>query len=291
MKTILAAALLLFASPALAADQIAAQSTVKAAAPVVHRDLPYTEPKADKQTLDVYSPANGRNHPVVFWIHGGGWMVGDKADVQNKPPAFVAKEFVFVSTNYRLFPSVSIKTMAGDVAKAIRWTHDHAADYGGDPNTIFVMGHSAGAQLSALLCTNESFLKAEGLSLSNIKGCVPVDGDTYDLATRIALAEKKVGDRYIWKFGDEQSRNELSPIMHVAKGKNIPPFLLLYVLGHKETDPQAHRLEKALQDADISAKSFGAENSEHDKLNNGIGLRDDKATKAMFEFLDGVLKK
>ena len=103
--------------------------------------------------------------------------------------------------------------------------------------------------------------------------------------------KKRSADRYIWKFGDEQSRNELSPIMHVAKGKNIPPFLLLYVLGHKETDPQAHRLEKALQDAGIPAKSFGAENSEHDKLNNGLGLPDDKATQAMFEFLDGVLKK
>ena len=130
MKTLLlAAAVLLFASPALAADP----ATDKAAAPIVHRDIPYTEPKAEKQTLDVYAPPEGKNHPVVFWIHGGGWMLGDKADVQNKPQAFVDKGFVFVSTNYRLFPNVSIKTMAGDVAKAIRWTHDHAAEFGGDP--------------------------------------------------------------------------------------------------------------------------------------------------------------
>jgi arylformamidase len=279
MKTILAAALLLFASPAFAA------------APVVHRDLPYAEAKSEKQTLDVYAPADGKDRPIVFWIHGGGWMQGDKRDVQNKPKAFVDKGFVFVSTNYRLFPSVSIKTMAADVAKAIRWTHDHAKEYGGDPNTIFVMGHSAGAQLSALLCTDDSLLKAEGLPLSIIKGCVPVDGDTYDLAMQMATVGQKRSDRYKWKFGDEQSQKDLSPILHVAKGKNIPPFLLLYVAGHAETDPQAHRLAKALQEGGISVNIFGAENSEHDKLNNGLGVPDDKATQALFEFLGGLLRK
>ena len=71
--------------------------------------------------------------------------------------------------------------MAGDVAKSIRWVHDHASQYGGDPNNMFVMGHSAGAQLAAQVCTDDRYLKAEGLSLAIIKGCVPVDGDTYDV--------------------------------------------------------------------------------------------------------------
>ena len=59
-----------------------------------------------------------------------------------------------------------------DVAKAIKWAHDHAKDYGGDPDTLFVMGHSAGAQLAALVCTDESYLKADGLSLALVKGCM-----------------------------------------------------------------------------------------------------------------------
>ena len=266
-------------------------SSAAAAEPQVHRDLPYTEPKGERQTLDVYAPPNGKDRPIVFWIHGGGWMQGDKADVQKKPLAFVDKGFVFVSTNYRLFPSVTIKAMAGDVAKAIRWTHDHASEYGGDPNTIFVMGHSAGAQLAALICTDDSLLKAEGLSLSIIKGCVPVDGDTYDLALQIATVGQKRGDRYKWKFGDEQSQKDLSPITHVGKGKSIPPFLLLYVADHPETVPQARRLAKVLQEAGVSATAFPAENSEHDKLNNGLGLPDDKPTQALFEFVDRALKK
>jgi arylformamidase len=153
-------------------------ATATAAEPKAHRDLPYTEPKNERQTLDVYAPAEGKNHPVVVWIHGGGWHSGDKRDVKTKPQAFTDKGFVFVSINYRLqvwtdphlSPGVTIKQIAEDVAKAIHWTHDHAKDYGGDPKTIFVMGHSAGAQLAALVCTDDRYLKAENLSLSIIKG-------------------------------------------------------------------------------------------------------------------------
>ena len=169
-------------------------TTAYAAEPQVHRDLAYAEPKNERQTLDVYAPAEGKNHPVVVWIHGGGWQAGDKTEVQEKPQAFVDKGFVFVSINYRLLPDGDDQEMAGDVAKAIRWVHDHAREYGGDPDTIFVMGHSAGAQLAALVCTDDRYLKAEGLPLSIIKGCVPVDGDTYDVPMQIATVEERRAD-------------------------------------------------------------------------------------------------
>src|SRR3954453_16610913 len=121
--------------------------------PQVHRDIAYAEPKNERQTLDVYAPREGKDHPIVFWIHGGGWQVGSKTDVQMKPKAFVNKGCVFVSTNYRFVPDVTIGEMAGDIARSIRWVHDHARDFGGDPDTFFVMGHSAGAQLAALVST------------------------------------------------------------------------------------------------------------------------------------------
>ena len=81
---------------------------------------------------------------MVFWIHGGGWQAGDKSSVQIKPQAFVDKGFVFVSTNYRLLPNVDMGTIVRDIAKSIRWVHDHIAEYGGDPKRLLVMGHSAG---------------------------------------------------------------------------------------------------------------------------------------------------
>lgn len=104
-------------------------STLLAAEPKVHRDLAYAEPKNERQTLDVYAPAEGKDHPVVLWIHGGGWRAGNKTGVQKKPEAFVEKGFVFVSTNYRFVPNVTVKEMTGDIAKAIRWTRDHAKEY------------------------------------------------------------------------------------------------------------------------------------------------------------------
>jgi arylformamidase len=266
-------------------------TTAYAADPQVHRDLPYTGSKNERQTLDVYAPAEGKGHPVVFWIHGGGWQAGDKGEVQEKPRAFVDKGFVFVSVNYRLLPEATIKQMAGDVAKAIRWTHDHAEDYGGDPDTIFVMGHSAGAQLAALICTDDRHLKAEGLSLSLIKGCVPVDGDTYDVPMQIQTVEQRRADIYRRKFGDSESQKDLSPVTHVAKGKDIPPMLILHVADHPETKGQSQRLVEALREAGVSATAYPAEGKTHGTINSDLGLADDKPTRALFEFLGSVLKQ
>src|SRR5580704_7073762 len=77
---------------------IAIAFVTQARAQDVKRDIPYAEPADERQKLDVYSPANAKNLPVVFWIHGGGWQTGDKAEVQVKPKAFTEKGFVFVST-------------------------------------------------------------------------------------------------------------------------------------------------------------------------------------------------
>jgi acetyl esterase/lipase len=258
--------------------------------PQVHRSLAYAEPRNERQTLDVYSPTEGKKLPVVVWIHGGGWRAGDKKEVHNKPQAFAEKGFVFVSINYRLLPRATIKQMAGDVARAIRWVHDHVKDYGGDPNRILVMGHSAGAQLAALVCTDERYLKAEGLSFSIIKGCVPVDGDTYDVPMQIRTVEKKRADIYRIKFGDEKMQKELSAVTHVASGKNIPPFLVLHVADHPETRAQSQRLVKALQAAGVPARAYGAEGKNHTTINADLGLSGDRPTQEMFAFLGAVLK-
>jgi arylformamidase len=267
-------------------------SVLLAIEPKVDRDVAYAEPKNERQTLDVYAPTEGKNHPVVVWIHGGGWQAGDKKEVQKKPQAFTDKGFVFVSVNYRLLPNnVTIKQMAGDVARAIRWTRDHAKDYRGDPSTLFVMGHSAGAQLAALVCTDDSYLKAEGLPLSTIKGCVPVDGDTYDVPMQIATVEQKRADAYRKKFGDEPSQKDLSPVTHVARGKNIPPFLILHVAEHPETKAQSQRLVKVLEEAGVSAKAYPAEGKNHGTINADLGVPDDKPSQALFGFLEGILRK
>ncbi len=264
------------------------------------RNIPYTRPAHQRQVLDVFAPAGAKDLPVVFWIHGGGWVTGDKTDVQRKPQFFTDKGFVFVSTNYRLLPAVDMATIVRDVANALRWVHDHAAEHGGDPSRILVMGHSAGAQLAALLCTDDRYLKAEGLSLAIIKGCVPVDGDTYDVPAIIETAETrwrvhglppaKFGHRE--KFGNDPAKHrDFSAVTHVARDKGIPPFLILHVADHPDTSAQAQRLGQVLKDAGVPVTVFGARETTHGKINANLGVPDDPATKALVDFLRRALKK
>jgi arylformamidase len=263
-------------------------------------NIPYAEPAQERQVLDIYAPEGAKNLPVVFWIHGGGWQGGDKTDVQIKPRVFAERGFVFVSTNYRLLPQVDMGVLIRDVAKALGWVHRNIAEHGGDPGRIFVMGHSAGAQLAALLCTDDRYLKAEVVPFDVLQGCVPVDGDTYDLPAIIMTAELRQtvhglplpipGHR--GKFGNDPKKHiDFSAVTHVAKGKGIPPFLVLHVAGHPDTTAQAARLGAVLQKAEIPVKVFGAKETTHNKLNADLGLPDDPATQELFKFLEPLVTK
>jgi arylformamidase len=266
----------------------------------IKRNIPYADPAHERQVLDIYAPPDAKNLPVVFWIHGGGWQTGDKTSVQIKPQAFMDKGFVFVSTNYRLLPNVDMGTIIRDIATSIHWVHGHIAQHGGDPQRLLVMGHSAGAQLAALVCIDDRYLKAEGLSLAIIKGCVPVDGDTYDVPAIIETAETRrrvhgqpqatYGHRE--KFGnDPEKHRDYSAVTHVARDKGIPPFLILHVAEHPDTSAQAQRLGNVLKEAGVPAKVFGGRETTHNKINADLGLPDDPATKALFEFVGEALKK
>jgi acetyl esterase/lipase len=261
-------------------------------------DVPYAEPAQERQVLDIYAPDNAKDLPVVFWIHGGGWQTGDKTSVQLKPRVFTERGFVFVATNYRLLPHVEMDVLIRDVAKSLGWVHKNIARHGGDPKRIFVMGHSAGAQLAALICIDDRYLKAEGVAFDVLQGCVPVDGDTYDVPAIITTAEirqtvhglplPEFGHRV--KFGNDPKKHiDFSAVTHVAKGKGIPPFLILYVAGHPDVTAQARRLEAVLKGADIPVQAFGAKETTHVKLNADLGLPDDPATSELFKFLEPLV--
>src|SRR3954468_23232463 len=271
-----------------------------AEAQVVKHDLPYAGVQDEKRTLDVYAPANAKDLPVVFWIHGGGWQAGDKSDVKLKPQWFMDHGFVFVSINYRLWPAVDMGTLHSDVAKSFGWVHKNIAEFGGNPNRVLVGGHSAGAQLAAILCTDQRYLESEGISFDALLGCIPVDGDTYDIPAMIETAETRLrvhgfpppkqGHRI--KFGDTpEKQKDFSAVTHIAKGKGIPPFLILYVNDHPDTSIQARRLDAMLKEAGLTSTLFGAKETNHNKLNDNLGLSDDPATKALADFVASVLRK
>ena len=265
-------------------------------------NIPYVKNGHERQVLDIYTPAKpaGKALPVMFWIHGGGWVVGDKSDVALKPKVLTERGFVFVSTNYRLLPKVKMETLIGDVAKSLGWVHANIAKHGGDPTRIFVGGHSAGAQLAALICTDDRWLKREGVSFDVLKGCVPVDGDTYDIPKIIMTAEHRRalygGKMYTFghrqKFGNDPEKHvDFSAVTHVAKDKGIPPFLLLYFPGNPDTRVQARRLQSLLLAVGVPARAYGKGDSNHSRLNNDLGKPDDPATREFYKFLDPLMGK
>lgn len=127
-------------------------------------DLQAISPGAYKQTqaygpdaaqqLDVYVPPGARDAPVIVMVHGGAWKIGDKANtgsVENKLKHWLPQGYILVSVDYRMLPKAMAYEQAQDVAKALSWVQSHARGWGGDPDRIILMGHSAGAHLVALL--------------------------------------------------------------------------------------------------------------------------------------------
>lgn len=265
-------------------------------------DIPYVKNGHKRHVLDIYTPENStkKKLPVVFWIHGGGWQVGDKTDVALKPKVLTDRGFVFVSTNYRLLPDVKMEELISDVTKSLAWVHKNIAKYGGDPNRIFVGGHSAGAQLAALICIDDRYLKKEGVSFDVLKGCIPVDGDTYDIPKIIMTAEFRQalygGKMFTFghrqKFGNDPEKHvDFSAVTHVKKGKGIPPFLILYFPGNPNTRAQARRLESVLKASEIPTTAYGKGDSNHNRLNNDLGKPDDPATQQLYQFLDPLVSQ
>jgi arylformamidase len=276
-----------------------AQTPAGRAAQTVRNNIPYIENGHIRHVLDIhYAAKPGASRPVVFWIHGGGWQTGDKTHVKSKPEWFASKGFVFVAINHRLLPEVEMESLMRDVAKALGWVRKNISNFGGDPDRILVGGHSSGAQLAALLCCDQSYAEAEGVSLKNIIGCIPVDGDTYDIPAIIETAETrrrvhqqpqpKFGHRE--KFGNTPEKHAaFSTVNHVEPNKHIPPFLILYVGAHPDNSAQATRLASCLKDARVPVSLFAGKNTDHVKLNDLLGTPNDLATAAISSFLGQVL--
>jgi acetyl esterase/lipase len=271
-----------------------------AAAQKLSSDIPYVENGHKRHVLDIYTPERPaeKSLPVMFWIHGGGWQAGDKSDVALKPKVLTERGFVFVSTQYRLLPEVKMEELTDDIARSLGWVHRNIASYGGDPNRIFVGGHSAGAQLAALICTDDRYMKKQNVPFAVLRGCIPVDGDTYDIPKIILTAEHRqalyegklptFGHRQ--KFGNDPEKHvDLSAVTHVAKNKGIPPFLILYFAGNSDTRAQAQRLESVLKAAEIPATLYGKSDSNHNHLNDDLGQPDDPATQELYKFLDPLV--
>ncbi len=195
------------------------------------KDIAYVAntPNADPQRhlLDVYSPrrqsATGR--PVVVFIHGGNWTSGKKDMYWFIGRRLAKQGMVAVIINYRLAPAVQVPAMADDCARAVLWTHKHIAEYGGDPNQLYVMGHSAGGGLAALLATDNALFTKLGLADNPVKGAIlddPAGINMYDYLREMKYATDR---QYLASFGnDPEGWRSASPLFKVRPG--LPPMRL-----------------------------------------------------------------
>ncbi len=133
--------------------------------------------KLERQKLDVWTTNSVQpNAKVIVFFYGGEWQAGEKWDYRFVAKALAARGFVVVLPDYRVYPEVTFPAFVDDGALAVRWVHDHIAEHGGDPTHVYLMGHSAGAHIAALLNLDEHYLKTVGLDRSAIRATIALSG-------------------------------------------------------------------------------------------------------------------
>ncbi len=284
-------------SAGLAAALCGCQTTLFALAmPFVYREVPLPADQvvrdvayldgadADpaKHRLHLFLPAAGQGEawPVVVFVHGGGWTWGDRdlriagRDVYGNIGRWLAARGIGAAViSYRLQPDVDWIAQVRDVASAVAWVHAHVAAYGGDPDAIFVMGHSAGAQLAAHVAL------APESDASGICGLIPVSGAGFDLADEETYVLGADPGYYARRFrnGDpgESWKHQASPV-RLAR-PDAPPALILYA---EEDWPAVRRqgelLEVALREAGVATRLLRVPDEDHYTVVLAL-TRDDKA--------------
>jgi acetyl esterase/lipase len=188
-------------------------------------DLPYG---ADYwQKVDVYLPADSqaRGLPVLCFMHGGAWVSGSKEWMGFMAPSFTDLPAIFISVNYRLSPAVRFPAAMDDCFDALAWIHRNIARFGGDPERIFVGGHSAGGHLAALLALRRELAAARRLPRDVVKACFPVSG-LFDLSETVLVPgswEERIYPQFLARLEDGKAA---SPIAYVEG--NVTPFYLTW---------------------------------------------------------------
>ncbi|MGA2233458.1 MAG: alpha/beta hydrolase [Tepidisphaeraceae bacterium] len=183
-----------------------------------------------RQKLDVYQPRHvTAQAPVVIFFYGGDWQNGEKGNYRFVAEALTSRGFVAVLPDYRLYPDVTFPAFVEDGALAVRWVHDHIAAYHGNPACLFLMGHSAGAHIVALLTLDKRYLQQVGLDRSAITATAGLSGP-YDFIP-------SPDDRPVFGMSPEDLKTnpDMEPITFTDG--SAPPMLLIHGLADGVVDP------------------------------------------------------
>ena len=170
-----------------------------------------------RQRLDVYAPRRPGQRPVVIFFYGGTWSTGKKSNYAFVGAALAERGYVTVIPDYRLYPEVRFPAFVEDGARAVAWAQQHAREFGGDPDRLVLMGHSAGAHIAALLAFDPNYLAAAGVRPHSIAGFIGLSGP-YALVPDTEMLHAI--------FGAPYGPDDWQPV-HFAD-RTAPPTLLLH---------------------------------------------------------------
>ena len=226
---------------------------------------------------------------------GGGATRPGRASSAPRCVISLAGGYIYASINYRLSPQtpqeggIRHPVHAQDCAKALAWIHDHIAEYGGDPDQLHLMGHSAGGHLAAILGTNGRFLKAEGKDLSILKTNVLLDPAAIDIPGYLeSVNERGMTLLYRLAFGSDRANwRDASPQDHVAPGKGIPPTLLFYAGDRMRLDRFGPAFARSLTEAGSPSQAVDTVTLDHGQINSHIGMIDEPMTQLIMRLHAG----
>ena len=259
-------------------------------------------------SLDVYYADEQRVKPVVVFFHGGGWISGTKDGVADPTVSdlgrfFDEQGYLLVSANYRLVnvqalnaggSSPRFPDQASDVAHAIAWVKKNISKYGGDPDTLVVSGHSAGAHLVPLVVSDPQYLAATGLDASAVKKVICFDVHAYDIPYGLTLMAADVNytsqiSSMKRMFGSTEAEQRVASPSNYISG-SLPPMLILSA-GIKEGAPQtiSRDVSKAyverLVSGGVTAYHYHYPNEDHASLVVSITGANDQPARAVEAFL------
>lgn len=236
--------------------------------------------------LDIYQPEGCFSCPVVVYIHGGTWIQGDKGPFNERVEAFTSQQYIYVSINYRLSPGYEFPAHAQDVASAFYWIKKHIQNYGGDPEQIFLLGHSAGGHLAALIALQERYLDPFDLKPSDITGIIGLDSAAYHLPS-LFYAEPENQLFFEMAFGNNLlDWAKASPVNYVRPGLNLPPFLFLVAGGRGVSETVNQDFYQKLINQGYQAKIVQFPEKDHVSIDQDLGKAEDVVFPVVLQWLE-----
>lgn len=234
--------------------------------------------ETERCKLDLYLPEGVKDFPTLVWLHGGGITGGSKDGKETVATGknFAASGVALANVNYRLSPKSKYPTYIQDTAAAFAWVKKHIADHGGNPDRVFLGGHSAGGYLTLMAGLDDTYLKDQGLKLSDIAGLLPVAGQTL---THFTIRQERGLPK------DQIIADDAAPLHHARK--DAPPMLILYAEKDMALRAEENQLlAAAMRQAGHTQTAIHLiQGSNHGSVGHNLANPEDEGFKLALQFI------